>query len=384
MFSALNLRTVQGKAIFVVSLIFVVASAVMMVRQGLAERSHALALTTENKKVATHLISSALSGALRFRKEVVFEQTYERLALTSVGDLMMVVAINRSGNIAYSTKNGDVQGLDETSFSGVPLTDKTEAVDEGDYLVVSAPAVYHQAKYSKIVPVGHVLVVWDLSAVKAATWSSMWQSLQLSAAILAVSIILLVVMFRQIVGAPLSRAIAAVLELAQIQGAQEMRGLKKKDEIGRLTLAISVLGDAMTEKALAEAKQTEAERRAEEEKRKFIDELADRFERQVKEVVDGVSSSATEMQATAQQMSATAEETSRQSANVATASEQATANVQTVAATAEELSASISEIGRQVMQSAKIAQNAVERPRRPTRRSRAWRRPRPRSARSWT
>ena len=75
----------------------------------------------------------------------------------------------------------------------------------------------------------------------------------------------------------------------------------------------------------------------------------------VKEVVDGVGSAATEMQATSQQMSVTAEETSRQSANVATASDQATANVQTVAATAEELSASISEIGRQVMQSAKIA-----------------------------
>ena len=65
------------------------------------------------------------------------------------------------------------------------------------------------------------------------------------------------------------------------------------------------------------------------------------------------------MQTTAQQMSSTAEETSRQSASVASASDQAATNVETVAVTAEELSASIVEIGRQVDQAANIASNAA-------------------------
>jgi methyl-accepting chemotaxis protein len=88
--------------------------------------------------------------------------------------------------------------------------------------------------------------------------------------------------------------------------------------------------------------------------------LADDFETNVKAVVESVSASAAEMQGTANSMSSTAEETSRQAVAVAAASEQASANVQTVASSAEELSSSIEEISRQVMQSSKIAEDAVD------------------------
>ncbi len=115
--------------------------------------------------------------------------------------------------------------------------------------------------------------------------------------------------------------------------------------------------------ALLDTRRLEAEKAADqfarEEEASRIIRLCEQFDRTASESLRAVSSSATEMQATAQQMTATAEETSRQSSSVATASDQATANVQTVAATTEELSASITEIGRQVMQSAKIARNAV-------------------------
>ncbi|TDI63437.1 MAG: methyl-accepting chemotaxis protein [Alphaproteobacteria bacterium] len=88
--------------------------------------------------------------------------------------------------------------------------------------------------------------------------------------------------------------------------------------------------------------------------------LADDFEHNVKAVVDAVSASATEMQASAQALSATAEETNRQSAAVAAASEQATSNVQTVASATEQLSASVAEIGGQVVQSTRIAESGVK------------------------
>ncbi len=116
-------------------------------------------------------------------------------------------------------------------------------------------------------------------------------------------------------------------------------------------------------KALLDTKRLEAEkasdRSAREAEAERLIRLCAQFDRTATDSLEAVSSSATEMQATAQQMSATAEETSRQSATVASASDEATANVQTVATTAEELSASISEIGRQVAQSARIAANAV-------------------------
>jgi methyl-accepting chemotaxis protein len=163
---------------------------------------------------------------------------------------------------------------------------------------------------------------------------------------------------RRITG-PLARMTEAMGRLAEGDTSIAVPSAGRADEIGKLASALQVFKDNAVEKRRLEDEQAESQQRVEEEKRRSMREIAKRFERMVKGVVDSVSSSAVEMQATARQMSVTAEETSRQSANVATASDQATTNVQTVAASAEELSASITEIGRQVLQSAKIADNAV-------------------------
>ncbi len=82
--------------------------------------------------------------------------------------------------------------------------------------------------------------------------------------------------------------------------------------------------------------------------------------RRVREVVDAVAASSTELRGTAESMSTTADMTNRQSASVAAAAEEASQNVQTVASAAEELSSSINEISGQVSQSASIAGKAVE------------------------
>jgi len=87
--------------------------------------------------------------------------------------------------------------------------------------------------------------------------------------------------------------------------------------------------------------------------------IADKFEIDMKAVVQTVTSAATELQATAQSMASTATITSDKAGVVATAATEASSNVQTVASAAEELSSSISEISRQVSQSSEIASQAV-------------------------
>ncbi len=83
------------------------------------------------------------------------------------------------------------------------------------------------------------------------------------------------------------------------------------------------------------------------------------FDGKAQGLVGEVASAATQLQATAQGMSAMAAQTRGQSASVASASEEASVNVQTVAAAAEELSRSVSEIHHQVGQSADAASRAV-------------------------
>jgi methyl-accepting chemotaxis protein len=79
----------------------------------------------------------------------------------------------------------------------------------------------------------------------------------------------------------------------------------------------------------------------------------------VSDAVKTVSAATTEMQSTVDSLSATAEETSRQATAVSAASEEATSNVQTVASATEELSSSVQEVGRQVIESDRIANDAV-------------------------
>jgi methyl-accepting chemotaxis protein len=178
------------------------------------------------------------------------------------------------------------------------------------------------------------------------------------AAFVLALILVLIAVGRTITG-PVAKLTAIMEMLAEGNLDAEVE-TGRRDELGKMAMAVQVFKDNAGEKLQLEQEREKSQQRVEEEKRQAMTEMADRFEKQVKQVVESVSSSATEMQATAQEMSSTVEETSRQSASVAAASDEAAINVQTVAATAEELSASIAEIGRQVNQSARIAANAVE------------------------
>ncbi|MEW5727136.1 MAG: methyl-accepting chemotaxis protein [Pseudomonadota bacterium] len=132
------------------------------------------------------------------------------------------------------------------------------------------------------------------------------------------------------------------------------------DELGAMAQAVQVFKDKMEANRRMEAEAKEAEKRAAESRKRDMNRLADEFDKSVKTIVNGVSSAATEMQASAQALSSVAEQTQRQSTSVAAASEQATANVQTVATATTELSTSISEIGRQVDISSRVSRDAVE------------------------
>ena len=90
-----------------------------------------------------------------------------------------------------------------------------------------------------------------------------------------------------------------------------------------------------------------------------LDELMKAFETKTNELVGTVAAAANQLQSTAKSMSGVSSKTNGQTAAVAAAAEEASANVQTVAAAAEELSSSVTEISRQVAQSSSIAETAV-------------------------
>ena len=138
----------------------------------------------------------------------------------------------------------------------------------------------------------------------------------------------------------------------------QIEGADRADEVGGLARSLQVFKEnAITARRL-EAEQREQQ--DQKEKRQLaVEGYIAMFDEQVCEALDTLSAASTEMHATAGSMSATAVETSRQATAVATASDEASSNVQTVAAATEQLHASTNEISRQVTQSAEFAGTAV-------------------------
>ncbi|QCO16162.1 HAMP domain-containing protein [Azospirillum brasilense] len=133
----------------------------------------------------------------------------------------------------------------------------------------------------------------------------------------------------------------------------------RRDEIGAMASAARVFLSNAEEKKRLEADQAAALRRSEEDKRRTLAGLAERFERSVGEVMKSVSHETEAMEREAQEMTRAAGQTDRLAGAVASATEQTSANVQTVAVATEQLSGSVGEISRRVADASRIARDAA-------------------------
>ncbi|MDE5442958.1 HAMP domain-containing protein [Bradyrhizobium sp. CSA207] len=168
---------------------------------------------------------------------------------------------------------------------------------------------------------------------------------------------------------PMRALTAAMEKLADGDFSVVLPGLGRKDEVGEVAGAVEKFKIVSELKAREEAEakmrqdQIAAERRKAE-----MHKLANGFETAVGEIVDTVSSAATELEASASTLTSTAERAQELTTMVASASEEASTNVQSVASATEELSSSITEISRQVQESARVASEAVSQARTTTNR----------------
>jgi len=173
----------------------------------------------------------------------------------------------------------------------------------------------------------------------------------------------LVVMVRRRICRPIVDITASMSRLAAGDMAGEIPASDRHDEIGAMAAAVQVFKNNMIKAERLSAEQS-AENDIKMRRARMLDELAKSFESKISELISGLSSSSSMMEATARSMSSTAAATDRQAGVVANASQQTTANVQTVASATEELTSSITEISRQVAQSAQISARAVDNARR--------------------
>jgi len=160
---------------------------------------------------------------------------------------------------------------------------------------------------------------------------------------------------------PIVAITRAIERLADRDWNTEVPHTDRSEEVGRVAQALTVLRDKGREADRLQEEQAEAERRAQEERRRAMAEMADRFEREVGEIVEQVGSSAQQLQGTAETMSTAAADTSGRVQTVGSSSEQASSNVQTVSSAAQELTNSIDEVGSRINHTSETARSARER-----------------------
>ena len=197
----------------------------------------------------------------------------------------------------------------------------------------------------------------------AASAAQMRSSEQLAIMVGALAMLVLIgswLMSFLTIARPIRALTAAMDKLAGGDFSVVLPGLGRKDEVGGVAAAVEKFKIVSEQKAREEAeakiKQDQiaaAQRKAE------MHKLADGFEAAIGEIVDTVSSAATELEASASTLTSTAARGQELTTVVAAASEEASTNVQSVASATEELSSSITEISRQVQESARVAGEAV-------------------------
>ncbi len=160
-----------------------------------------------------------------------------------------------------------------------------------------------------------------------------------------------------------SRGIASIVAPMQALGggdlAAEVPHRGEKTEVGSMADALQVFKQALiAKKAADEAAARDAEAKIERSRR--VDGITRDFESMIGKIVDTVSTASTQLEASAGTLTATAGRSRELTTVVASASEEASTNVQSVASATEQMASSVNEISRQVQELARMANEAVE------------------------
>ncbi|MCB5173662.1 methyl-accepting chemotaxis protein [Microvirga lenta] len=301
----------------------------------------------------------AVSKPERFEKIVPTYNQYKGLVMKSVDELI-ALADTPERKSAYGKLKSDIVAYFELTDKSVALGVKND--DDAALAISDGPGRDARIKLRNDLNERVEMGKAALAKAKedANTLASTTTQTLVAAAVAGILTALGVIGAISIYGVtrPLGSMTGAMSRLAQGDLTVSVTGIERKDEVGQLARALQVFKDNAIEARRLAAEQ-EAENQAKMRRAEVLDQLTKRFEVNVSALTQGLSSAATEMEATAQSMTAVANQTNNQSVTVASAAQQTSANVQTVAAATEELSISIREIAGQVTQSSRIADQAV-------------------------
>lgn len=203
-------------------------------------------------------------------------------------------------------------------------------------------------------------LIGKLAAELDGYWSRTLSTFAIAAVGIGLAVALSALIVIGFVTRPLNRIATATRELASGNLQTTVPFTDRAHEIGEVARSVEIFRSQMVEAETLRRAQIDAESRLKAEKEASLGKIADEFESAVGKIVASVSTAANEMQGAARTLGQTAEQTTLQAKAVASASQEASVNVQTVAASTAQLLTSIKEINNQVGGSNQAASAAVD------------------------
>ena len=276
---------------------------------------------------------------------------------TKARTLLDIIGRTDNGRVS-ATRGALITALDgyQTDFERYAAA--RLAVDELRDTTMRSQIVGMIAEMSKITE--RVRRLQTDSTRQTGTWVTNVTTTQIALAMVGLVLgTVLAIMIGRGISRPLGALTAVLRRLSEGDKTQDVPLLGRRDELGEIATAI----DGLKQQAII------ADRRAAEKTAADAVEVARltrmnglfaNFQASAGELVQALSTSAVELEATAQSMTGAASDTQARTTTVASAAEEASSGLNTVASASEELAASISEISRQVMQSAQMTQQAAD------------------------
>ena len=328
--------------------------------RAMVEAGHSLATKFEAEAAAGKMTREQAQArfkdallAIRYSgEEYLFAHTYDQIGFAHPNPLLM---------------GKDVSGIKDAN--GIPVIPqlirivKTE--NEGTYaydwpLRPNDPKTAVKLAYVKAFAPWNIFIGTGvfIDDIRADFMAMLWKIIGI-VAVLALPAIGLIALVGWGVSASIRGVVTRMQALADGNLAIELPEAERGDEVGQMARTVRIFRDSMAEGQRLRAEQENLKSRAAEQRKLDMYKLADDFEGAVGEIIETVSSAATDLEGSAGTLTASAVRSQQLATTVAAASEEASTNVQSVASASEELTSSVTEISRQVQSSARIASEAV-------------------------
>ena len=337
-------RSVSAKLVTIALASVVVAAAAVATVMIFNQKSTMKADFTASAVEISSLAAKSIAGAIRWGKSDIVKEGLGHLVEDSSIDVVAYSVIQASGKSVVASDPEAVERLGGYLKSYVDAANPVVVQHHtGDRLILVVPGGLNKEGALQ----GAVAVEWTLDRL-----ASNISSAQFNALIAALSVIVLIgvalrLAFVHMIARPLVHQTRTLHTLASGDVDFEVANLERRDEIGGIARAISILKANEIERTRLVAEHDAAsEKRAARHAR--MDEVVTVFTESSRDALESVTREVSNLDGTANVLGEVATQADRQANEASSASQNAVQHAEQVASAAEELSSSVAEISSQV------------------------------------